>query len=278
MQIIPLIVCFLFGCCFSVMAQKVSVYNVSEQRSTANGSFNNRCVIELRISGDEVRKYKLAKISAITKATDDQDLDLLNEDPEDFEYEEIEEDAIVSLETKIPSRKAAVIKDLTGVIHLYSPTEANGGIIKVSDYQSKANTNLLPDAAGVKVVYLTKASMEQYTKDQKSKKEAELNKLSGVAKEMAELLLQAFEGLSDFGDDPNQAMFILDGDQDKVVDIYFEDAAGKKIDRNGYTKSGNMVVYYFEEQPDPKWKLVMNIESSGSIKKVPFALVNIDLP
>lgn len=278
MQKLPLIVCFLLGCCLSAMAQKVSVYSVSEQRSTADGYFGNRCEIELKITGDEVRKYKLAKISTLTKAIDDLDLDLWDDDANDFEYEEIEEGARVRLVTKVPSRKATVIKELSGVIHLYNPTEANGGTIKISDYQLKANTNLLPETAGVKVVYLTKASMDQYTKDQKTKKEAELNKLSGVAKEMAELLIQAFEGLSDFGDDPNQATFILDGDENKLVDLYFEDASGKKIDRNGYTKSGNIIAYYFDEKPDAKWKLVLNVETTASIKKVPFTLSDIDLP
>ena len=95
----------------SVFSQKISVSKIDESRSTSDSSFDNKCEIELKISGDEVRKYKFVKISKITKATDDQDLDLINEDHNDFEYKEIEENAKVEIETKIPARKAKVIND-----------------------------------------------------------------------------------------------------------------------------------------------------------------------
>ncbi|MCU0387459.1 MAG: hypothetical protein MUE71_02515 [Chitinophagaceae bacterium] len=185
---------------------------------------------------------------------------------------------MVRFKTKTPSRKASVVKELAGEISLFSPTEANGGILKISGYQSKANQNLLPDNVGLKLVYLTKESMDKFAKEQKQKKEADLNKLSSAAKELAEILMSALDGFSMFGDDPNQVMFVMDGDESKLVDLYFEDASGKRISRNGYTKSGNMIGYYFEEQPKPDWKLVLNIETPASVKKIPFSLKDIDLP
>jgi len=274
-----LLACLFMGLSFALFSQKVSVSGVNEQRSTGESSYGNRCDIELKISGDEVRKYKFVKVTKLTKAVDDQDLDLLmDEEDNDFEYEEIEEDGRVKLQTKIPSRKATVIKELSGELSMYGPTEANGGIVRISNYQAKANTNLLPENAGVKLVYLTKESVEKYTKEQSKKKEEELKKMPAAARELAELLMNAFEGFSGFGYDEKQAMFVMDGDEGKLVDLYFEDANGKKIDRNGYTKSGNLIAYYYDEKPNPNWKLVLNIESAGSIKKVPFSLINIDLP
>ncbi len=275
---------FLQGCLFlgfsvTAVSQKVSVYSVTEQRSTDDGSFSNRCDIELRISGDEIRKHKFIKVVKITKAVDDQELDLLmDEEDNDYEYEEVQGDGRVRIQTKIPARKATVIKELSGQLSMYSPTEANGGIMKITNYQAKANTNLLPANAGLKLIYLNKASVEKYSKDQAAKKEEELKKMPAAAREMAELLMDALEGFSGFGDDENQVMFVMDGDQSKLVDIYFEDAAGKKVDRNGYSKSGNLIAYYFNEKPNPSWTLVLNVESAGSIKLLPFTLVNIDLP
>ncbi|MCU0405127.1 MAG: hypothetical protein MUE99_11330 [Chitinophagaceae bacterium] len=271
--------CLFMGISISLFSQKVSVSGVNEQRSTGDGSYGNSCQIDLKITGDEVRRHKFVKVIKLTKAIDDQDLDLLrDEEDNDFEYKEIEEDARVSLQTKIPSRKATVIKELSGELALYNPTEANGGIVRISNYQAKANTNLFPENAGIKLIYLTPASIEKYKKEQSQKKEEELKKMPEAARELAELLMNAFEGFSGFGDDQNQAMFVMDGDESKLVDLYFEGADGKKIDRNGYTKSGNLIAYYYNEKPDPAWKLVLNIESAGSIKKVPFTLVNIDLP
>ena len=260
-------------------SQKVTVHTITDQRTTGDSYYNNRCEIDLRITGDEVRRYKFIRMAMLTKAMDDQGLDLLGEEDEnEFEYEEIEQDGMVKVRVKNPSRKASVIKELSGEMNLYAPTEANGGIVKISNYQSKANTNLLPENAGIKMVYLTKESMDKYAKEQKQKQEAELNKLTGAAKEMAELLIGAVNVFSDIGNDPNQVTFVIDGDENKLVDLYFEDASGKKIKRNGYTKSGNMIGYYFDEQPKATWKLVMNIETPASVKKVPFTLKDIDLP
>ncbi len=182
------------------------------------------------------------------------------------------------MQIKIPSRKATVIKEISGEISLYAPTEANGGIMKISNYQAKTGTNLLPDNAGVKLIYLTPASVEKYTKEQNQKKEEELKKMPAAAREMAELLMNALEGFSGFGDDANQAMFVMDGDETKLVELYFEDAKGEKVERNGYAKSGNLIAYYFDEKPSPNWKLVLNIETAGSVKKLPFTLRDIDLP
>ena len=262
----------------TAFSQKISISKIDESRSTSDGSFNNKCEIELKISGDEVRKYKFVKISKIIKVTDDQDLDLLKEERNDFEYEKIEEDANVKFETKIPARKATVFKEISGEVSLYNPSETNGSIIKVSNYQTKTNTNLLPNTAGVQIMYLTKESIEKYAKEQKLKKEEELKKLPELARKMAEGLMKAFEGFSNSSDDPNSAIFFIDGDETKLVDMYFEDANGKKVERNGRSQNNNIVSYSFEEKPKPTWKLVLNIETATSIKKVPFKLVNVELP
>lgn len=170
MQKRVLMICLFLSVSISVFSQKVSVSKIDESRSTSDSSFDNKCEIELKISGDEVRKYKFVKISKITKATDDQDLELINEDHNDFEYKEIDENAKVEIETKIPARKAKVIKELSGELSLYSPTVANGAIIRITNYQTKTNINLLPNAVGVQIMYLTKESLEKFAKGQKLKK------------------------------------------------------------------------------------------------------------
>lgn len=278
MQKRPVMIFLFLSISISVFSQKVSVNKIDESRSTSDGSFDNKCEIELKISGDEVRKYKFVKISKITKATDDQNLDLLKEDHNDFEYNEIDKDAKVEIETKIPARKATVIKELSGELSLYSPTETNGSIIKIANYQTKTNINLLPNSAGVQIMYLTKESLEKFAKEQKLKKEEELKKLPEIARKMAEGLMNAFEGFSNSSDDPNEVTFYIDGDKTKLVDLYFEDANGKKIERNGRSQSNNIVSYSLEEKPNPTWKLILNIETVTSVKKVPFKLLNIDLP
>lgn len=278
MQKKQLAICLILSFSISAFAQKVSVNKIDESRSTSDGSFDNKCEIELKISGDEVRKYKFVKISKITKVIDDQELDLLKEDGNDFEYKEVDRDVKVEIETKIPARKATVIKELSGELSFYSPTEVNGAIIKILNYQSKTNINLLPNTVGVQVVYLTKESIEKYSNEQKLKKEEELKKLPELARKIAESMMNAFVGITDISDDPNQLTFLIEGDESKMVDLYLEDEKGQKVRRNGRSRTNNLVAYSFNEKPNPNWKLILNIETAASTKKLPFKLIDIILP
>lgn len=263
----------------TLLSQKISVKEINESRTTSDNSYNNKCEINLKISGDEVRKYKFVKISKISKATDDKGIDLINEENHSFDYVNIDQDSKITFELKVPSRKADVIKEIAGEICLYNPTELNGGIIKISNYQNKTNINLLPNNSTFQVVYLTKESYKKYVKDNKDKKEEELKKLPEIARKMVGGLVSAFEGM--FGmdeNDPNQVFFYINGEESKFVDAYFEDTNGKKIEHNGKTTSNNLISYSLSETPNPNWKLILNIESNNSIKKIPFLLTNIELP
>ena len=262
-----------------VYAQKVSIKEINECRTTSDESYNKKCEIKLKVSGDETRKFKFAKISNISKAIDDRGIDLIDEDKIENKYIEISEYAVLTFETKIPSRKADVIKEIAGEISLYNPTEQNGGIIKIPNYQNKTNVNLLPNNSQVQLLYLTKESIEKYVKENKAKKEEELKKMPEIARKMVEGLISGFEEL--FGekrDDQNQAFFYINGDDSKVVDIYFEDINGKIVNYNGKSTSNGLISYYLSEKPNPNWKLILKVESVNSTKKVPFKIVNIELP
>ncbi|MBK7873550.1 MAG: hypothetical protein IPJ74_24240 [Saprospiraceae bacterium] len=159
----------------ALFAQKISVGKVDEARSTGDSYFGNRLEVELRISGEEVRKYKYVKVSGLTKATDDQGIDLIDEDELRFDYDEIEENFVnLTIRMNNTSRKATVIKDMAGEITLFNPTEANGAVLKVANFQSKPNTNLLPAKAPLKIVYLDKKPTKNFHKANKDKTEAEL--------------------------------------------------------------------------------------------------------
>jgi hypothetical protein len=263
----------------TLFSQKISVKEINESRSTSDNSYDNKCEIKLKISGDEARKYKFVKISKITRAIDDKGLDLINEDYHDYDYNKIDQDSKIEFEIKVPSRKADVIKEISGEICLYNPTEINGGIVKIINYQNKTNLNLLPNNSPVQVVYLTKESYIKYVKENKDKKEEELKKMPEIARKMVEGLVSAFEGMFSMDEnDPNQAFFFINGEKSKFVDLYFEDSNGKKIEHNGKSTTNSLISYSLHEKPSPNWKLILNIETNNSIKKIPFTLFNIELP
>jgi hypothetical protein len=263
----------------ALSGQKVSFYSIYEQRSSGESYFGNRCDFGLRVEGPEIAQYKQVKVAKLTKAVDDLGTDMLNEDDvQEMTYEEISQDAVLNVRTGLPARKATKIKELSGELHLYNPTEANGGILKISNYQSSTNKNLIPENHGITLLYVTKESLAQFAKAHKQKNENDLKKMSEKERSIADILVDASESSYDFGDDENQAMFIIDGKMEALVDLYFEDAKGQKIDRNGYMKTGGRMTYYYEEKPAPGWKLVLNIETPASVKVVPFSLKDIVLP
>lgn len=276
-QLVLLLICLFSNLAF---AQKVSVSSIEETRSTSDSYFGNRCKVKLKLTGDEVRKYKYVKINELTKAIDDQELELINKDELDFKYQKIEETTVeVELNLHPTSRKAMVIKELKGDILLFNPTEANGSLIKIANFQNKPNTHLLPAKAPFQMVYLTKEAYDAFVKANKDKTEAELKKMPEASRMMAEMLLGLADAFSFMGDSPNQLTFLITGDKTKLVDAKFEDETGKEVERNGSFSSGEgFISYSFNVKPSPKWKMSLIVETAKSLKKIPFNLTNIDLP
>lgn len=263
-----------------ISAQKVSVSSIEENRSTGDSYFGNRCTVKLKLTGDEVRKYKYVKVNTLTKAIDDQAFDLIDKDELDFDYQKIEETtAEIELKLHPASRKAEVIKELKGDITFFNPSEATGSLIKLTNFQSKPNTNLMPAKAPFQMVFLTKEAYNTFVKANKDKTEAELKKMPAASRAMAELLLGLADSFSFMSDDENQLIFLINGDASKLIDVKFEDENGKEVERNGSSSSGDgLHAYYFSTKPSPKWKMMLMVETEKSIKKIPFSLTNIDLP
>ena len=262
-------------------AQRISVAEIQETRSTGDSFFGNRCTVKLRLAGDDVRRYKYVKLNALTEAEDDQGLDLQNTSDWDFVYRIIEgATADVELTLLPASRKAEVISKLSGEIMLFSPSEATGSLINVAGFQSKTNTNLLPAKSPFQMVYLTKEAYENFVKTNKQKTEAELKKLP----EATRALTQAMLGIADIfnyyvSDDPNQLMFLITGDRSKMVAVTFTDENGQKINGNGSSIGGDgLAIYYFSEKPSPKWKMSVMLETEKAVKKLPFNFKDVDLP
>lgn len=268
---------FVLACSTQLTAQKIGIESISESRSTGDSFFSNRTEIEFKITGDEVRKYKLARVGKIIKAEDDQGLDMMPEEL-DSRYEEIETNAKVKVFLRNGSRKASVIKELSGELVLFQPTEQNGAVLKIKDFEKKAGQNLTSTIKGLSVSYVTKDSYEKLKKEQDQKKEEELKKLPEATRKLAEGILSAFEGFFSSENDKQQAIFFINGDKNKLVDVYFTNAAGETLKNNGRMTSGDMVTYYLPEDIQSNWTMVLSVESEKATKIIPFKLTNIDLP
>lgn len=262
-------------------AQNISIVKIEENRSDGKSSFSNNCKIELKVSGDEVRKYKNIKLEKVSKAVDDQGIDLFKESSWGNKYNPIDIDGTVEVELQKASRKAQTIKQLEGTVLLYNPTIENKGLIQVKNFKSKTTTNLLPNNYPLKLLYLTKESLEKYKAEMQKKKEEDIKKLPEATRKLAESLMGLFDSLGEMGDEKREVVFLREGkeaDYDKLVDMYFLDENGEKVERNGYFSSGNLITYPFSKDIQPNWTMVLNIETEQSIKRIPFKLQNINLP
>lgn len=262
-----------------LVGQKVSIEQINESRSTQNSYFGNRCEVSLQVSGDVVRKYKFAKIAKVLKAVDDQGLDLLSDESNTSRYSELSgTQAYVSILLLPASRKAATIKELTGEVVLYDPTEANGGIVKVKNIGKSTNKNLASNVPGLSVMYLTKESLEKMATEQQKMKEAELKKQPKEMQELAKELERLIDAFTYMGMSGNEVTFYVKGDVGKLDNISFETPDGTYIGNNGWSATGDLVTYYFGEEIQSSFTVVLSVETPTSIKKVPFALKDIDLP
>lgn len=259
-------------------AQKVTISAINENRSTADSYFGNRCEVVLKVSGDEVRKYKSARIGSLTKAVDQAGFDLI---PEDFSSSVSDlsgNPSEITIVLNQTSRKSEVIADLQGELILMGPTEQNGGIIKNEVAKLKGIKNIIPASADVSLVYITKDVLEMLKLEDESKREKAIKAAAGTAKKQAEDLLKAVDDYAYLTWADDQAIFYCNGNQSKIIEVQLQKKDGTMLDNNGSMHSGNQIVYYFSENIEPTSKIVVFYESEKSVKKLPFKFSNIDLP
>ena len=263
---------------FPVLAQRVSVSKISESRSTEDSYFGNRTEIGITVSGDEVRRHKFVRISQITKAVDDQDFDLIGE-KNSTEYAAIEGNAAtLTLNLQNASRKAETIKEITGTLSLFAPTEANGGIIKVKNMGTQTNKDLVPKDKDLDIVYLTKESYEKFTQDEKNKREAELKKQPKEMQELAKGLMGLIDAFSFTDWSYPQVNLMIKGDPEKIVSLSVQKPTGEELSSNGSSSTTNLKTYFFSEEVKPNYTLVITVEVAGAIKSIPLNLKNVELP
>lgn len=261
--------------CLYVSGQKISVSRVEEDRSTEEKFFGNQCKVRLKVSGDELRNYKYTKIFELTKAVDDLGFDLILENKEKSDFKEIKgSTSETDLVLKIASRKASAIKELQGTIVLFNPLESNGSIYKVKDFVGKTDVNLLPGNSSIQLKLQTQESIEKAEKAASQKKESTTSK--SPAESLGEGFANIFGGMGTTNQ--NQVVINVSGDASLLADVKFEENNGDKISYASRYGSGKMIVYSFSQKPASDWRMVIYVVTDASLKKIPFHLVDIDLP
>ena len=266
---------FLFTSTSFIQSQKLSVVNIEELRSLS-GSWDY-CKIDVKPIGDEIRNYTYYKIDEIKRAVDNKGINLISENQNTPDYKLITEN--ITIQLLKPSRSASSIT-VDGTISLYKPTEANGGIVKLSGFMKKPEVNLAPKGSAFSVFYYDKATLAKKNEVDYMKRYEAIEKLPESERNFASEVSSLASGLTYYAEDDLKKIlfFAVGGDNSAILGFEFEDAKGKKISPVSSSSTNVVYTYFFEEIPDPGMKLILNVESIKSVKKNPFSLLGIDLP
>ena len=258
-----------------LFSQKLTVVNLEELRSIS-GSWDY-CKIEVKPIGDEIRNYTYYKVDEIKRAVDNKGISLLPENQSESGYKPVNEN--ITLQLLKASRSATSIT-VDGTISLYKPTEANGGIVKLSGFLKKPEVNLAPKGSAFSVFYYDKATLAKKNEVDYMKRYEEIEKLPESERSFASEVSSLASVLTYYAeDDLKKILFFAVGcDNSAILRFEFEDAKVKKISPVSSSSTNVVYTYFFEEIPDPGMKLILNVESIKSVKKIPFSLLGIDLP
>lgn len=255
--------------------QKLMLTNIEETRTT-NSSWD-ACFVEVKLIGDEARNYSFYRINEITSAVDNKGINLIREADRKPDFVPVTDNLRIEL---MKASRSATDITITGTMTLYKPTEANGGLVKVSGFRSKPGVNIAPKGSLFSLYYYDRATLEKRSKIDPNQRRAEIDKLSGKERDLAEELEFLVQGISYYSEDEleKSVYLIVGGDSNALVGIDFESGNGKPVRPSSSYKSNLVHNYYFDNAPEANMKLVLNIENPKAAKVVPFTLKGIDLP
>lgn len=263
---------------FPLSAQDIFINKIEERRSTSTGFFSNECEVYFTIKnlGENLQQY--VRFSEVSKAVDSKGNTLIDDGKIGKNYKKAS-DSDLKLELLSPAREAASIRELTGILSFFTPSEKNGSIVIVPGFAAKSDQNLLPGSAPVTLVYLSEEMIKKKAEEVKKMQQEELDKLDDTARELAQNLLSLVESFGSWGGNYHMLHFLLGGPPEKLIDLEFLDAKGELISTSGKSVSnGREITYYLDSEPGKDWTLRALLETSKSVKSVPFNFNEIRLP
>lgn len=189
------------------------------------------------------------------------------------------EPATVTVNLKNPSRKATIVKQVSGDIELYMPSKDPNSVAEFPKFASLAGKTLSHKALKANGVEIAAISAAQIAAEKKKIEEAKRKELkdSGYDDEtMKSVLESTMEYTLRF--EEGETILKIKDPQKRIHDVVFVDGAGEEkrvsmSDNEGYT-----VLSLWGEKPQPDWKLRVSLKTAKNIVRYPFALSNIALP
>jgi hypothetical protein len=260
----------------------VSVSEVKDSRTT--GQFFAGLEMKFKIMGDGLLDARGVKL-AVAKATDDTGRDLIKKDESgsrDFTKPDENRTGLVEIEAKLknPSRKASVVKEVSGEVTIFSPGRDPNAVASIPNFMTVAGRKIENNAlkAGkVELGIMTKKEFDGFKEQQKKEvkaKEGEMIKELGEA--MAKALGALFGSMMEVTE--NSVILNIADPDSKVVDVEFTDAAGGQLRSGSSMRTGDIRVFEFEKPMPRDAKLTVYLATPKALWKAPFKLQDIALP
>jgi hypothetical protein len=259
---------------------RASVGDVTDNRTT--GSFNSECKIELKFSGDGAADASRVRQVHLTKAVDEVGRDLIpkkDDSSSDFGNSSSGSSTLkAEVKLRNPSRNATVIKLVEGNVELFNPTLANGGILIIKDilkHPAEPVENPVLKKYGIQLIYLTKESYEAKKKELEAQHKDDAGGPIGQA--FGDLFKGMFSGMMSSDSKNSVKLYVKDPDK-RVVEVEFQDAAGKPLKRRSSWSMNEMRNQDFDAPLPPDTQLLIDLATPEAVRTFPFKLENVPLP
>lgn len=240
--------------------------------------------VEIKLIGDGLDGAKSMR-AVVKSAVDDTGRDLVDPEKTQRDFEKANQSGGQHLEAtlklKNPSRKASMIKELTGEVQLFVPKNDQEATVKVDTFQKTAGTPISSPtlkSAGIEVTFWTKEQFDAMK--EKKKEEAKKESQDKLGQGLAQAFGDFFDGFMKVGFN-DVALRIKDPNL-RLAGVEFQDTAGKKLDDRGRSSMGGKeeqtVMYHFASRPPEATQLMIYVLTPKATIKAPFALANIVLP
>ncbi len=260
----------------------VSVSEVKDSRTT--GQFFAGLEIKFKIMGDALSDARGVKL-AVAKATDDTGRDLIKKDESgsrDFAKPDENRAGLVEIEAKLknPARKAAVVKEVSGEVTIFSPGRDPNAVASIPAFMTLAGKKIengALKAGGVGLGIMTKKEFDAFKEQQQKEvkaKEGEMIRELGEA--MAKALVALFGSMMEVSE--NSVILNVTDPDSKVVDVEFTDASGGPLRSGSSMKTGDIRVFEFEKPMPRDAKLTVYLATPKALWKASFKLQDIALP
>lgn len=275
---------------------KVTAGDVEDSRRT--DGFFNRLKVELKMSGAALDGAKGLKV-IVNRAVDDTGKNLINADRSNQEFREIDtqhSEAREQIDLLNPERRASTVREISGVVEVFSPKKDPRSVVLVTNFQRNIGTPI-PNAslrsAGIEVTVWSremfearkKAEEERINKEmeEKARKAEQSRNVADAVGLLADTLAAAFGGLfSGFaGMEEHDIAFSVKDPGSKLIAIQFEDPSGKALETGGRMTMGGetrTIIYSFSEKLPADARIRLFVLTPSSTVTAPFTVSNVVLP